>query len=1582
MPSYTSFEYTKSLRDDLLRRTLDPVYGNYVSPKRFTRDNYQVQTQNDYSNIDLPPVDSNRSTELSKPKSLNTFKPTEYNIFENLSNLQRRANLQLYPYFTKTNDGLIGILTTKSYDNESELFKFAARHIKSEKTGPLLSRIEQNLYTSTVAKVRIADALQGNTTTLVNILKGKEPLIEGNNKITVAKSLPGKAIDFAQTVAGLQLPFTEIPGDYLSNPRNPVNVRPTQTTLATKVWQDVTGVLGSIVGIDRRPLPSRKPSDLMIEYMGSASKNRLFDLLAYSKYAPNYTTLARSQQSTKIFDIPNAFAQGIKTLLGTEAPNGLAYIGDDRGNDVKNATTDLFSGRKIKSNYYQTILFDPELSKLTRQTSLSEKGSIPGNLTWIGKKSENKLNLYSNSTNEEQTKLNESLSKIFKFRTDSILETTQQILETQPKGGEGKSHIANVIDQTSRFFKEGDIMISKGSAVKYVANGKDIGVEYARVWTKDRPYYKMADTMPFYKETESTPYYKKTERPYRRTNVRRFDGSVMSDTWNLNIAPMSNGKKDFSSSSNIFKIEGSQEFYAKKYMLSIENLAWKTSNKEFFTVNDLPFCERGPNGGRVMWFPPYDLKVSEQNNATWDKNVFLGRPEPIYTYQGTERNGQLSFKIIVDHPSILNLLIREHFKNMTDEQADDYINAYFSGAKDIDFYSLIRTYTTLDSSDIQLVQRYLASANKEENLKKAQQLKQQQVKDDPSSVENPEGKDETIKKDFVLNFIKNVPLGSDEKYNGDYSEIAGQFNALENLYIDELTDNLTELIAGDKPEDAQDMLIIYGKEKLETSEITQATTNVLDKVTEVFQNINTQINDLDSVLSDIKDNLDKRSLKEIIVNINSFTSDLSDEDASYKLSLRRSHSIIKYILKKISNSDSSTIDQEWTNFEDNSVIARGQQIIKDIIVPFNKLGYVNVDGSFVIKTVSHGPKLQNDYDQDCHQKTFNNTKLRQYTPKSFGCRRSAVKVEYTKIVKKETPPASNTTIVIEPTTDTTKPPIDVMKRIVMKTLTECYYFKMLEETSPVQFNTLREKLKYFHPGFHSMTPEGLNARLTFLNQCLRPGDTIPVKGLAETSDINARNTSFGPPPICVLRVGDFYHSKIIIRDVNITFDDGVWDLNADGIGVQPMIASVSLQINFIGGHGLERPIERLQNALSSNFYANTEMYDERSISTATKIGGKDAEEFTKEFLTELNNDYISKQKLKDSNGNTFVEGKYFGTLSGSTLDYTTMIDELFTNTEEYFNSYEKTHEIILEKYGSDVGRLLLHPDYRTTKTLDVENGSTGTSVELFGITSNNFSIPSTLDSLRLKFISEIFTNENLATLMTLNEVIPSDKLQNVDDVLYQEYNFDQKFSDILLGVFSDFESTIKDVEKNRNKIIKTIDELNYVVKNSFDVKFQDNNSTKAVLSAFTPSDFYKNYDNCIEEIKKNAPKFYSKIDSTLDFKNLSSITNDQKSIIIAQLTSKLEEEIYNILVEKLPLYSIEVSEEMKRQIKRQLNRFYSKNKVKNTNLRIPKLRKRRNDKKISYSVSLQDTITTTDEIKKLFSTQNSVTNKLNYYRVI
>jgi len=71
-----------------------------------------------------------------------------------------------------------------------------------------------------------------------------------------------------------------------------------------------------------------------------------------------------------------------------------------------------------------------------------------------------------------------------------------------------------------------------------------------------------------------------------------------------------------------------------------------------------------------------------------------------------------------------------------------------------------------------------------------------------------------------------------------------------------------------------------------------------------------------------------------------------------------------------------------------------------------------------------------------------------------------------------------------------------------------------------------------------MTPEGLNTRLTFLQQCMRPGDTIPtikeVNGTPTLQYNNAVNTAFGAPPVLVLRVGDFYNTKIIPDSVNLS----------------------------------------------------------------------------------------------------------------------------------------------------------------------------------------------------------------------------------------------------------------------------------------------------------------------------------------------------------------------------------------------------------------------------------------------------------------
>jgi hypothetical protein len=80
----------------------------------------------------------------------------------------------------------------------------------------------------------------------------------------------------------------------------------------------------------------------------------------------------------------------------------------------------------------------------------------------------------------------------------------------------------------------------------------------------------------------------------------------------------------------------------------------------------------------------------------------------------------------------------------------------------------------------------------------------------------------------------------------------------------------------------------------------------------------------------------------------------------------------------------------------------------------------------------------------------------------------------------------------------------------------------------------------------------------------------------------------------VLRIGDFFYTKIIIDSLTIAYDDCNWDLNDEGIGIMPMIADVNIGFKFLGGSDITGPISRLQNAVSFNYYANTGVYDDRA----------------------------------------------------------------------------------------------------------------------------------------------------------------------------------------------------------------------------------------------------------------------------------------------------------------------------------------------------------------------------------------------------
>ena len=61
--------------------------------------------------------------------------------------------------------------------------------------------------------------------------------------------------------------------------------------------------------------------------------------------------------------------------------------------------------------------------------------------------------------------------------------------------------------------------------------------------------------------------------------------------------------------------------------------------------------------------------------------------------------------------------------------------------------------------------------------------------------------------------------------------------------------------------------------------------------------------------------------------------------------------------------------------------------------------------------------------------------------------------------------------------------------------------------------------------------------------------------------------------------------------INYDNNGGVqWDLNPEGVGVQPMYANISISFKFLGGQDITKPIERLQNAVTANYYANASVY--------------------------------------------------------------------------------------------------------------------------------------------------------------------------------------------------------------------------------------------------------------------------------------------------------------------------------------------------------------------------------------------------------
>lgn len=789
------------------------------------------------------------------------------------------------------------------------------------------------------------------------------------------------------------------------------------------------------------------------------------------------------------------------------------------------------------------------------------------------------------------------------------------------------------------------------------------------------------DNVLYYKDNDN-----KTKWSWRDSGADGYKLSVLNNkTGFLNIAPKFLGGAE-------------KNIHPKDCMFSIENLAWQGYDPYSFE-KALSWEQRGPFGGRIMWFPPYGIQFSEDTSVNWNEQSFIGRGENVFTYTNTARSGTLSFMMVVDHPSIVDYAT---WHNPSDLKDTDILR-FFAGCQD---GSEAKAWLKSFAKPTPLTDEYVENGITDPNIPVNEN-------DPPTPPEVTA--DEEIEVDFYVFYPNNYSGYYDRQSNSKVDPIA--YLLLGNgaqwkcntadvtrsevlpLTFDNLSENLNSIGDGyemsksgtdidnqDKngnyilgtgyPKGYSNKRYIVNENKRWyyridgeyvkgiTYKSVKNTFGQTFKNTDNYQdqnnlNLNCSVNAVKNVFKEEEGNDNLYSLAEIAYALfNNWETDDQTEIQRYitqkaGISLSKNDNRIKNLIEMFDtretsvysvteihgvgysnshgkNTSNNTNDQRneflakercttalnWfiTNYGNGSVpIQRGSETAKPS-AQVDNADLINVNGKTAKKWRS--VRIQIKIKKSA---TINTEELNSEAQNTEGWSRFTgfkedgtdengrqlyINVNETNQQKKNRKwiyDEDSKQMILKDKeyevtdrfgTDSNGNMVSNGKDLnQLRYDQEYYFFKQLEAKDPDVFQKLTDKLQYFDPAFHSMTPEGFMGRLNFLHQCTRQGDTI---GASDLNGASANNLAFGRQPFCVLRLGDFYYQKIVIRNINITYDPLVWDLNQEGIGVVPLIANVSISFNFIGGGDLTGPVRRLQNAMSFNYYANGRLYDNRA----------------------------------------------------------------------------------------------------------------------------------------------------------------------------------------------------------------------------------------------------------------------------------------------------------------------------------------------------------------------------------------------------
>jgi hypothetical protein len=508
-----------------------------------------------------------------------------------------------------------------------------------------------------------------------------------NFEISVPKSLVGRAANFISSLGGINIKLDPIrePIRWTSNVAKTEEDLPEVNTI-TDVKQANRGFWNTLIGVGAKT--STDPSEVLLSYTSNGQRDFIRDSVNLNEYRPYYQITGFQDKNAD--DIGKIQRQKNRTTKKIERNNKNVQSGWEQIKLLEEENAQYENN--ISNNTYPTKVRRLAGKKYNDDLESAQRSFITENNKKIVELKTN-INRVTKETENLNKKLNEILIKnplpfypavddgSFNSQQNSGIQSYGELISTvyykdsiDPEDDlRIKKDYGFAVANVNTTTKDGQIVdINKSATYKYPidqtnTNFNRYSKERSAGLSPETPpssdnvlidneiYFQVKDLLKHginpateqgttlrglnTKEDIKVGYNVFPDLDRFKPGLGRLDQyngqsdfSVLENNGYVKISPLWSGDKykDVERQKKIVTDYNSDNDKSYKemvtlhrYMLSIENLAWKGNTQT------LPWQERGPNGGRIMWFPPYELSVSDTSTVSWGQENLIGRNEPV-----------------------------------------------------------------------------------------------------------------------------------------------------------------------------------------------------------------------------------------------------------------------------------------------------------------------------------------------------------------------------------------------------------------------------------------------------------------------------------------------------------------------------------------------------------------------------------------------------------------------------------------------------------------------------------------------------------------------------------------------------------------------------------------------------------------------------------------------------------------------------------------------------------------------------------------------------------------------------------------